>query len=551
MWSRSSATDGAPRVTTGVDQRASRLLVAACAALVIAIAPGSTARADDTHYQSVLIGDRAFGMGGAATGLAADTSSTFYNPGALAELPNRSFSASLGLTAFERTRVRAGVRGPGSVADLTQSGSRSLPVFSAALLRFGPHGADGLKRHAIAFSTLYPATADVSLRVDLMNPETGIPSTARVDHNYRLTLYGLSYALHLSHTIAFGITAFLATQRMSHRETLFVAGGGVPTPDGGFSEVSHFSAITRIAGRSFGVLPRIGFFYRPNQHVSFGLTFQPPAIPLKGRASLSQQTAIAIADSGTGVTTTYFEPVEQRGMDVRMPIPWMIRLGVGGHVNDSLTLAFDASLHGRVRSRALLPEVDPGAMQRALFMSFDTARRTTFDMALGAEWVMRDGVTWRVGAFTNRSAAPRVPDNTSTYRLERVHHYGASFGLGVHVGAYHLTLGLAGSRGRGSALSVDTDPASTTIYARTGVEERVLYLFVTGATRSVARLARSALHRVRHRGQEVDEDADASDEDREEHPDAVDAEQARRRRRTSRARRPADVRPEDEHVPPP
>ena len=102
------------------------------------------ARADETHYQNVFIGDRAFGMGGASTGLAADTSSTFYNPGALAELPNRSFSASLGLTAFERTRVLGGVRGPDSVADLRQTASRSLPVFSAALLRFGRPGPDGL-----------------------------------------------------------------------------------------------------------------------------------------------------------------------------------------------------------------------------------------------------------------------------------------------------------------------------------------------------------------------------------------------------------------------
>ena len=179
--------------------------------LAVALAASSAARADETHYQNVFIGDRAFGMGGAATGLAADTSSTFYNPGALAELPNRSFSASLGLTAFERTRTLGGVRGPDTVGDLRQTTSRSLPVFSAALLRFGRVGPDGLKRHAVAFSTLYPATVDLDLRVDLLHPTTGIPSTVRVDHSYRQTLYGLSYALHLSDKVAFGITAFLAT----------------------------------------------------------------------------------------------------------------------------------------------------------------------------------------------------------------------------------------------------------------------------------------------------------------------------------------------------
>jgi len=153
----------------------------------------------------------------------------------------------------------------------------------------------------------------------------------------------------------------------------------------------------------------------------------------------------------------------------------------------------------------------------------------TLDAALGAEWAMRDGVTWRVGAFTNRSAAPRIPDTTSQYRLEQVHHYGASFGLGVHVGAYHLTMGLAGSRGRGSALSVDTNPSSTAIYARTRVEERVLYVFITGATRSVARLAQSALHRVQNRNGDGRNDDD-------DHPDAVEAEEARRRAQRQRRR---------------
>lgn len=544
MWSRCSATDPLARSRCTSARRAGAGVAAWLCALSC-LGLSRTVRADETHYQSVFIGDRAFGMGGAATGLAADTSSTFYNPGALAELPNRSFSASLGLTAFERTRILGGVRGPGSVADLTQTSSGSLPVFSAALLRFGPHGADGLKRHAVAFSTLYPATSDVSLRVDLVNPMTGIPSTGRIDHSYRQTLYGLSYALHLSHTIAFGVTAFLATQRMMHRETLFVATNGEPTPDGGFTGVESHAGLTRISGRTFSVLPRIGFFYRPNQHVSVGLTFQPPGIPLHSRASLSQQSALSLVDPTTGETTTYFDPIEQRGLRVRMPIPWMVRVGVGWHVNRSLTLAFDSSVHGPTRGRQILPGGDAEALGRTPFMPVDTKRRTTVDAALGAEWVMRDGVTFRVGAFTNRSAAPRVPETTSTYRLERVHHYGASFGLGLHVGAYHLTLGIAGSRGRGSALSVDADPVGSGTYARTGIEERVLYVFVTGATRSVARLAQSALHRVQNRGRQVgDGDTDAGDEDREEHPDAVDAERARRRQR--RQSRPPEAAAEEQ-----
>jgi hypothetical protein len=382
---------------------------------LVAAVLGATehARADETHYQNVFIGDRAFGMGGASTGLAADTSGTFYNPGALAELPNRSFSASLGLTAFERTRVLGGVRGPDSVADLRQSASRSLPVFSAALLRFGRHGPDGLKRHAVAFSTLYPASVDLALRVDLLHPMTGIPSTVRVDHTYRQTLYGVSYALHLSHKVAFGITAYLATQRLMHSETLFIASGGVPAPGGGFTDVESYAGLTRIVARSYSLLPRVGFFYRPNAKVSLGITLQPPALTVRTRASLDQQSASSVIDPMTGQTITTFELVEQRGLRVRMPIPWMVRAGIGYHATNSLTLAFDVTLHGAIGARRILPGANEEALARTPFMPVDTRRMATLDAALGAEWVMRDGVTWRVGVFTNRSAAPRIPDTTS------------------------------------------------------------------------------------------------------------------------------------------
>lgn len=484
-----ASIDSMPRLRT----RRGLLLAITC------LFASSDAAADETHYQSVFVGDRAFGMGGASTGLADDTSTTYYNPAGLAELPNRSFSASLGLTAFERTRIRDGVRGPDSVADLTQSGSRSLPVFSAAVLRFGPRGEDGLKRHAMAFSTHFPASVDLSLRVDLLHPDTSIPSSVRVDHAFRQTLYGLSYAVHTSRKVAFGVTLFLATQRLSHRETLFIANGGVLTPDGGFDDVESHVALTTIAGRSFSFLPRFGVFYRPTEKLSFGLTLQPPTMPFYTRASLSQQSTTAVVDDVSGRTTSYFDVVDQRGMTVRMPIPWMVRVGVGYRIDDAWTLAFDASLHGGIRARRVLPGADENALTQAPFMPVSTRRLPTVDAAVGVEWLMREEVTWRVGVFTNRSAAPRVPEAGTTYQLARVHHYGGSFALGVNVGPLDLMVGLAGSRGHGRGLSVDADPLSSSLYGRTRVEERVVHLYVSGAMRSVARLAQRAVERVRTR----------------------------------------------------
>jgi hypothetical protein len=69
----------------------------------------------------------------------------------------------------------------------------------------------------------------------------------------------------------------------------------------------------------------------------------------------------------------------------------------------------------------------------------------------------------------------------------------------VNVGPLDLMFGLAGSRGRGRGLSVDADPLSTSLYGRTRVEERVVHLYISGAMRSVARIAQRAIQRVQTR----------------------------------------------------
>ena len=462
-------------------------------------ASDARAQADQTHRQTTFMGDRAFGMGGAATGLAADTSGAFYNPAALAELPNRSFSASLGLNAFARTRVRDGVRGPSTVADLDLRESRTLPVFSAALLRFGAEDEEGMKRHAIALSTLHPASDRTSLRVTLLNESLGIPSVASVESAFSQTYYGLSYALRLRPDFALGITAFLAVQRFSHRETLLATDGGAPGPVDpmAFVGVDTFAGLTTLKARSFSILPRIGVFYRPHPRWSLGLSFQPPAILLRERGNLNQESVTNLFDPATGETETFVTVVNEGGAIVRMPIPWMVRAGVGVHPTDNLTLGADIVVHGAVPGGRALRGVDASAIDETFFFADERGRRLTVDFSIGAEWVVHDGVTLRAGAFSNRSSALHVPMSSEGYAHPQVHQYGGALGVGMHVGGYHFTFGIAGTRGRGDALTVDADPLSPTFYARTQLETRVLYIFVSGATRSMARLARSALRRIR------------------------------------------------------
>jgi long-subunit fatty acid transport protein len=51
--------------------------------------------ADDFHYNNILIGDRASGMGGAYTAISDDASGMFYNPAGIVYISDRNFSASV------------------------------------------------------------------------------------------------------------------------------------------------------------------------------------------------------------------------------------------------------------------------------------------------------------------------------------------------------------------------------------------------------------------------------------------------------------------------
>jgi len=87
----------------------------ALGAAVFAIS--ASARADPVHHNEVLVGGRALGMGGAATGLAEDAASVYYNPAGIAQMGGSSLSASFQVQALQKITVDHGLQAAG-LADL-------------------------------------------------------------------------------------------------------------------------------------------------------------------------------------------------------------------------------------------------------------------------------------------------------------------------------------------------------------------------------------------------------------------------------------------------
>ena len=113
------------------------------------------AHADPTHHNEVLVGGRALGMAGAATGLADDSASVYYNPAGIATLPGSSASASFQLRALEKVEI-GGALSAARLGDLEYDSSPTRAVYASAILALGEVDARGFRHHALAFSTVHP-----------------------------------------------------------------------------------------------------------------------------------------------------------------------------------------------------------------------------------------------------------------------------------------------------------------------------------------------------------------------------------------------------------
>ena len=92
------------------------------------------AQADEYHYNNILIGDRASGMGGAYTAISDDPSGLFYNPAGTVFAGDRNLSASV--TAFNSTKTRY-LDVLGGSRDYVRESSVLIPTFFGIVQPFG------------------------------------------------------------------------------------------------------------------------------------------------------------------------------------------------------------------------------------------------------------------------------------------------------------------------------------------------------------------------------------------------------------------------------
>lgn len=461
-----------------------------------------TARADAFHYQNFPVGQRALGMGGAATALGDHSSTGFYNPAGVALVQDITLSASLTLNAFDRRRIRNGFRLPEGAADLEHESKPAVPVFVAVVKKLGRRSPDGMRRHAVAINSFTASRRRLSfsptvLGQDGMNARGD--SYLRVEREYRSTWHGPSYAYRVNKRLSLGVSSFVAFSRLSHREDLTVVRVTGQDPNTGLWQTQALAVEQSAVSLDWRhLLFRVGALWSPAPQWNLGFMLQPPSIEWDDDGAVQE---LRVDADPTSTRYLFFSGDD---MPADAPIPMEVRVGAVYKPLSWLTLAIDSSLYAPVGSkdrqvrRVRRPEADALTGETARLPSlFEDTYYTRFmgNWALGAEALLGNWVAARVGFFTNLSAAPRIEGASDTYQPPFINQYGVTASAGLISGGYNVSVGAIALLGSGTALARN-DTGEGLAYQPTQMRDQILYVFFSGYRRAAKRLANETLRRL-------------------------------------------------------
>ncbi len=453
--------------------------------------------ADDTHYQDLIMGEDALGMGGAFTAVADDASAAFYNPGGLALIKGSSLSGSLSVYGYERRTLTDGLQ--------TQQGNRTLqhedyptrPFGGGVVKRFGKKGPDRVRPFAFAMSTYIPYQSNyrwqIGYRIDdpyeydpYYEPVLYTDRTITISEDDKTIWAGPSLAWRVSDRLGLGFSAFLSTRTLDrHYDESWV---DVTTEVEDGSDVADYANIitTDLSMTALTTVLRFGVLWSPAPRFRLGLMLSPPSIPIMSSGDLRNRSLLATA----GLAPTYDRStVDVEEINAAMPAN--ARLGLAYAFSESSLVAVDGSVHLPLEYTSDEPLVllPPGSTFTDNYWVAVFERRLTTNVNVGFETMVGEHVPIRVGVFTNFSSAPD-PVAGSVPMQPSVDMFGGSIALGYRDEGYAISIGAAGMAGNGYGLSFNSDPLAGRPYEREDYRQRAFYLFLSGAKQAAGRAVR-------------------------------------------------------------
>lgn len=327
-----------------------------------------------SNYNSILIGNTAAGMGGAATALFEDASAIpFYNPAGLARVTGSNFSTSA--SVYHKYDVN--YNDQGNLTDATrrinQGTFKAIPAVSSSTKAWGLFG--------VAFSVVFP---DYDYFVGPVKAKNG--NVSHLNYIDESLWVGGGLAFNFSPQTAVGLSMYY-TARDFYR-SVFDQQINSPTD---IVTVNEEKSLTHN-----DIVYILGLFHQYNDNWSFGMSFRFPSLEISGRGSYFRVTT----------TTNPVNRTEDSFGDIRSFTKIPTRLAIGtAYRNDKFIVSADVTLYGATSYEDLENHT----------YADHFIHKPVVNYALGMEYKFKKWLRLRTGIYTNFSSHP-TPDATDQRR---------------------------------------------------------------------------------------------------------------------------------------
>lgn len=373
-----------------------------CKALVtiVTLAGVTLAHADGYHYNNILIGDRAAGLGGAYTAVSDDPAGLYYNPAGVVFTTGSNVNGSMNALHRTLTRYKSVLGG----RDWTRESNTFTPNFVGLTQPFAG-GMLGFS-YAVTDAILEDQDEDFTgLTIGGLDVNRYVINSNIQDITYNV---GPSFAYKLGEDFSVGVTlyAFYRHREQSFNEQIYYANANMLW--------NNFY----LEGTEFGIKPIVGVMWTPIDKLSIGISARKTQLIY---ASVRTQSTFK-ADSVSIIP----EPTMSSSKE-RRELPWQINTGLAYFPNDRWLITGEVDYFSAVENL-----------------------RWIANFALGAEYYLSSKWALRTGVYSNASNTVAVKEGGSG-QAEHVDLYGLSLSLTHFTRNNAVTGGLSSSFGTGKA----------------------------------------------------------------------------------------------------
>jgi len=375
---------------------------------------GKFAVADEFHYNNLLIGDRASGMGGAYTAISDDATGMYYNPAGIAYVGEKNFSASVN-AYYSQTKKYDNVIGG---QPFERKSSALLANYFGIVKPFG--------KFKVGFSYAVPDAVSEDQNQTFANIPNSTFSRFTINLNNRDSTFnfGPSIAAEISNDLSVGLTLYA-----HQRDAQLTVNQFVERADSTTQWTNKYFRLSES-----GVRPILGVAWAPADKLSLGFSLSKTLV-LSSDAKGWETCWDALAGGcpgGAAAPSIQVPTLASSSLKRQYPISAVI--GAAFFANRNLLFSGDLSYHTAVN--------DPIYGNKV----------ATINAAVGTEYYVTKKWAVRAGLFTNMANTPNIQAQPGVTAIEEhINLFGASLSVSNFSGSSSVTLGGSVNYGKGKS----------------------------------------------------------------------------------------------------